>query len=54
MIMASDALLEKDPNPSEETVRKCLSNNLCRCTGYERQVKAVLKAAQCMREGKNG
>lgn len=54
MIMASDALLGKNPNPSEETVRKCLSNNLCRCTGYERQVKAVLEAAQSMREGKNG
>jgi len=54
MIMASEALLEKDPNPSEEAVRKGLSNNLCRCTGYERQVKAVLEAAQRMREGRNG
>lgn len=54
MIMASDALLERDLDPSEETVRKSLSNNLCRCTGYERQVKAVLKAAQSMREGENG
>jgi carbon-monoxide dehydrogenase small subunit len=54
MIMASDALLERDLDPSEDTVRKSLANNLCRCTGYERQVKAVLKAAQSMREGKNG
>lgn len=54
MIMAADALLARDPNPSEETVRKGLSNNLCRCTGYERQVKAVLEAARSMREGKDG
>lgn len=54
IIMASDALLEMDLDPSEETVRKSLSNNLCRCTGYEKQVKAVLKAAQSMREEKNG
>ena len=54
MIMAADALLKKDSNPSEEAVRKGLSNNLCRCTGYDRQVKAVLEAAKGMREGKNG
>ena len=54
MIMAAEALLQRDPNPSEETVRKGLSNNLCRCTGYERQVKAILKAAQSLREENNG
>ena len=51
MIMAAEALLEREPEPSEEAVRKGLANNLCRCTGYERQVKAVLAAARGMREG---
>jgi carbon-monoxide dehydrogenase small subunit len=54
MIMAAEALLERDPSPSEEDVRKGLSNNLCRCTGYERQVKAVLEAARIMREKEDG
>ena len=54
MIMAAEALLEGDPDPSEEDVRRGLSSNLCRCTGYERQVKAVLEAARAMREGRNG
>ena len=54
MVMAAEALLEKDPSPSEEDVRKGLANNLCRCTGYERQVKAVLEAARIMREKEDG
>lgn len=54
MLMAAEALLKRDSNPSEQAVRKGLSNNLCRCTGYERQVRAVLEAAQSLREGKNG
>ncbi len=54
MIMAAEALLEREPDPSEEAVRQGLSSNLCRCTGYERQVKAVLEAARAMREGRNG
>jgi len=51
MIMAAEALLEREPDPSERAVRKGLANNLCRCTGYERQVQAVLEAARGMREG---
>ncbi len=50
MIMAAQALLNKNPEPDEATVRKNLSNNLCRCTGYDRPVKAVLKAAGRMKE----
>jgi carbon-monoxide dehydrogenase small subunit len=50
MIMAANALLEREPDPSEEAVRKGLANNLCRCTGYERQVRAVLEAARQMKE----
>jgi len=49
MIMAAKALLDREHNPSEEVVRKALSNNLCRCTGYDRQVKAVLEAAKTVR-----
>ncbi len=44
MIMASNALINNEPEPDEDTIRKNLSNNLCRCTGYDRPVKAVLKA----------
>jgi len=45
-IVASKALLDQNPNPSEIEVRKWLSGNLCRCTGYDRIVRAVLDAAQ--------
>jgi len=44
-IVASKALLDKHPNPSEHEVREWLAGNLCRCTGYDRIVKAVLDAA---------
>jgi len=49
MIMTAEAMLKQDPNPSEEGVRKTLDNNLCRCTGYDRPVKAILKAARDLR-----
>ena len=45
MIMLTRALLDRDPNPSGETIRKWLSSNICRCTGYELIVEAVAKAA---------
>jgi aerobic carbon-monoxide dehydrogenase small subunit len=48
MIMASHAMIQQDPDPDETKVKTCLSNNLCRCTGYEQPVKAVLKAAREM------
>ena len=53
MIMAANALIKSEPEPDEATVRKNLSNNLCRCTGYDRPVKAVLKAAKDMKEDIN-
>jgi aerobic-type carbon monoxide dehydrogenase small subunit (CoxS/CutS family) len=53
MIMAANALLNNETEPDEKSVRKHLSNNLCRCTGYDRPVKAVLKAAQDMKEDSN-
>ena len=45
MIMAAAALLDRNPNPDEEEVRKGLEGNLCRCTGYHNIVKAVQAAA---------
>ena len=50
MLVASDALLRKNPNPSEEEVRFWLAGNLCRCTGYDKIVRAVLETAAEMRE----
>ena len=44
-IVASKALLDQNPDPSEGDVRAWLAGNLCRCTGYDRIVKAVLDAA---------
>jgi aerobic carbon-monoxide dehydrogenase small subunit len=46
MIMAATDLLKRNPDPSEEEVRKGLEGNLCRCTGYQNIVAAVLEAAQ--------
>jgi carbon-monoxide dehydrogenase small subunit len=44
-IVAARALLERNPTPSEEQVRQWLAGNLCRCTGYDKIVRAVLDAA---------
>ncbi len=46
MLLASKALLEENPDPSEEDIRWALSGNLCRCTGYQNIVKAIQWAAQ--------
>jgi len=45
MIMATCGLLAENPEPSEDEVREGLEGNLCRCTGYQNIVKAVLEAA---------
>jgi len=50
MLIASEALLKKNPQPNEEEVRFWLAGNLCRCTGYDKIVRAVLEAAAEMRE----
>ena len=49
-IVAAKALLDRHPNPSEQQVRYWLAGNLCRCTGYDKIVRAVLDAAETMRE----
>ena len=46
MILVSYALLSKNPHPSEEEIRFALSGNLCRCTGYQAIVNAVLRASE--------
>jgi aerobic carbon-monoxide dehydrogenase small subunit len=45
MMLVGSALLEQNPNPSEEDIRWAISGNLCRCTGYQNIVKAVQRAA---------
>ena len=49
MIMAAASLIEENPDLSEESVRLGLEGNLCRCTGYQNIVKAILAAAEEMR-----
>ncbi|MDA0676968.1 MAG: (2Fe-2S)-binding protein [Chloroflexi bacterium] len=44
-LVASKGLLDNEPHPSEERIRHWLAGNLCRCTGYDKIVKAVQKAA---------
>ena len=48
-LVAAKALLERNPDPSETEVRYWLAGNLCRCTGYDKIVRAVLDAAAEMR-----
>ena len=48
-LVASKALLEKHPNPTETEIRYWLAGNLCRCTGYDKIIKAVMDAATEMR-----
>ena len=49
MMMSAKALLDRNPDPSEDDVRWALSGNLCRCTGYQNIVKSVLWAAAKLR-----
>jgi carbon-monoxide dehydrogenase small subunit len=50
-LVAAKALLDRRPDPTEAEVRYELAGNLCRCTGYDKIVRAVLDAAAAMREG---
>ncbi|NQY57884.1 MAG: (2Fe-2S)-binding protein [Ilumatobacteraceae bacterium] len=54
MMLAAKALLDHNPNPTEDDVRWALSGNLCRCTGYQNIVKAVLWAAEKLRDADPG
>ncbi len=50
MLLVTAALLEENPDPTEEEIRWAISGNICRCTGYQNIVKAVQWAAKNMRE----
>ena len=49
MMLSAKALLNENPDPTEDEIRWALSGNLCRCTGYQNIVKAVLRAAAGLR-----
>jgi carbon-monoxide dehydrogenase small subunit len=51
MLISTEALLRKHPSPSDLEIREALAGNLCRCTGYERIVESVRRAARLRREG---
>jgi carbon-monoxide dehydrogenase small subunit len=51
-LVAAKVLLEKTPDPTEEQIRYGLAGNLCRCTGYDKIVRAVQSAAKDMRKKK--
>lgn len=52
MVMAAKALLDENPRPSEEEIRRGISGNLCRCTGYQNIVEAIQAAADALDGGR--
>jgi carbon-monoxide dehydrogenase small subunit len=50
ILVAAKSLLEKNPDPTEEETRYWLAGNLCRCTGYDKIIRAVMDAGKEMRE----
>ena len=51
MIMNAKAILDINPHPTEEQVRLAIAGNLCRCTGYDKIVRAILKVAAASKDG---
>lgn len=51
MLMSAIDLLTRNPDPSEDEIKEAISGNLCRCTGYAKQIRAIQVAAQRMRSG---
>lgn len=51
-LVTAKALLDEDPNPSEEKIRFALAGNLCRCTGYDKIIRAVQDAAKLQAEAR--
>ena len=54
MIVAAKALLDRNPNPTEDEIREAISGNLCRCTGYGQIIDAIQVAGERMREAGDG
>jgi aerobic carbon-monoxide dehydrogenase small subunit len=52
MILTAKALLDETPRPTEDQVKEALDGHLCRCTGYVKQIRAVMRAAEVMGEAK--
>jgi carbon-monoxide dehydrogenase small subunit len=46
--MTAKAILDEEPHPTEESVRKKMAGNLCRCTGYKKVIEAVMSASGSM------
>ncbi len=53
MIMSAKALLDQNSDPTEEDIKKAIRNNICRCTGYVKIIKAIMLAAEALRESKH-
>jgi aerobic carbon-monoxide dehydrogenase small subunit len=51
MLLSAKALLDENPDPTEDEIRRGISGNLCRCTGYVKIVESIKEAAQVMKEG---
>jgi carbon-monoxide dehydrogenase small subunit len=51
MIVSAKALLDKNPNPSEEEIREGIAGNFCRCTGYTKIIESISAAAEAMKGG---
>ena len=49
MILAAKALLDENPNPSEDELKHFMHGNICRCTGYKKIIESILAAAKTMR-----
>ena len=49
-LISAKALLDKNPDPTETAIRYALAGNLCRCTGYDKIIRAVQEAAREMRD----
>lgn len=52
MVLSAVSLLSRNPDPSEAEIREAISGNLCRCTGYVKQIAAIERAAVRMRESR--
>lgn len=50
MLMVAHELITKNANPAEDEIREAISGNLCRCTGYQNIIKAIMAATQKMKK----